>query len=260
MSKHDRLDRGHGAHDLTSEILKFVAHEVKHAARRGYRRRRRKRSSFKKFMVKLFKAWLLMTLSSVVIITTMISQGWLFGPKGIEGLLIAPMVLFASWMVIVYFMWFHKRSPTALPAPAVKPNSSVAQLPAQTDSWLESQRDLLPGLAQVKLDSISLQLERIAPQLQALDAQTPAASEARRLLGEELPELIQSYHKVPRSLRSQPLNGGSTPERQLIEGLETIDEQLKRMHEDLAASDLKALATHQRYLELKYRGSEEDDD
>jgi hypothetical protein len=256
MSKHDRLDRGP---DLGNEILKFVSHEIKHAARRSYRRRRRRRGGFRKFMVKLFKAWLLMTLSSVVIITTMISQGWLFGPKGIEGLIIAPMVLFASWMVVVYFMWFHKPSPTAMPVPGVKPNSSVAQLPAQTDSWLESQRDLLPGLAQAKLDDISLQLERITPQLQALEAQSPAASEARRLLGEELPELVRSYHKVPRALRSQPLHGGSTPERQLIEGLETIDEQLKRMHEDLAASDLKALATHQRYLELKYGGGDDDD-
>src|ERR1700753_3111580 len=110
MSKHDRLDRGGGgANHLTHGIMKFVAHEEKQAVRPSYRRRRRrKRGGFKQFMVKLFKAWLLMTLSSVVIVTTMISQGWLFGPRGIEGLIVAPMVLFASWMVIVYFMWFHK--------------------------------------------------------------------------------------------------------------------------------------------------------
>jgi hypothetical protein len=253
MSKHDRLDRGP---DLTTQLIRIVSEEVRHRAVSSLRRRRRKRGGFRAFAVKFFKAWLLMALSTFVIITGMISQGWLFGPKGIEGLVVAPLALFASWMVIVYFMWFHKSAPP-LPPPSVNTHTNVAQLPAQTDTWLESQRDLLPGLAQTKLDSISLQLERITPQLQALDAQTPEAAEVRRLLGDELPELVRGYQKVPRALRTQPLHGGLTPEKQLLEGLATIDDQLGRMHEQLAASDLKALATHQRYLELKYKRDDE---
>ncbi|MET0388326.1 MAG: hypothetical protein ABW321_20305, partial [Polyangiales bacterium] len=69
----------------------------------------------------------------------------------------------------------------------------------------------------------------------------------------ELPELVRGYRKLPRELQRQALHGGSSPERQLIEGLSTIDEQIGRMQEQLAADDMQALAVHQRYLELKYK-------
>jgi hypothetical protein len=62
---------------------------------------------------------------------------------------------------------------------------------------------------------------------------------------------------VPRELTQKPLYGGATPERQLIDGLGTIDQQLSRLHERLAKSDLHAFATHQRYLELKYKRDDE---
>ncbi len=76
----------------------------------------------------------------------------------------------------------------------------------------------------------------------------------RRLLAEELPELVRGYQKVPRALRGQPLHGGHSPDRHVIEGLATIDEEIGRMQARLAADDVRALATQQRYLEIKYKG------
>ncbi|HEY6876844.1 MAG TPA: hypothetical protein VI299_02450, partial [Polyangiales bacterium] len=118
--------------------------------------------------------------------------------------------------------------------------------------------DRLPGDAQPKLDSITDRLDALTPQVAALAHENPAAHELRRLLGEELPQLISGWHKVPTSLRSQPLYGGSTPAQQLLDGLDTIDKQMARLHEQLAQDDLHALATHQRYLDLKYNRSGED--
>jgi hypothetical protein len=190
---------------------------------------------------------MLMMLATFVIIPAMIAKGWLLGPLGVEGLLATPILLITTWAAILWWALAPRTTPRAI----VK--ADIAQLPAQTDEWLDEQRRMLPMAAQGSLDSIAVRLEALTPQLQTLDAQQPAAVEIRRLLGEELPELVRGYQKVPRALQQQPLHGGLSPERQLVEGLATIDQQIGRVHEQLAADDLHALATHQRYLDLKYK-------
>ena len=243
MSRRHRLPRGE---DMAAEVMRTMAREMRERARH---RRRRGRRRGPRIFSKLLKAWLLMIGATFVIVPLMIAGGWFLGPHGVEGLVLTPLTLVVSWALILYFTVFRKPAPPT----AAGASSSVALLPAQTDDWLETQRVLLPALAQDHIDSISQRLEQLTPQLRALDAQSPAASELKRLLGEELPELVRGYEKVPQGLRTQPLHGGLTPERQLLEGLQTIDEQIGRIHEQLAASDLHALATHQRYLELKYK-------
>jgi hypothetical protein len=230
----------------TTELVRRLADDVQYRARR--RKRRRKRTA-----TRVVLAILAMMVTTFVIIPTMIAMGFLLGPRGVEGLIAAPLLLITSWAAILYWAFARKQAPPKLPALAAK--SQIAQLPAQTDEWLDAQRTFLPFLAQAKLDSIGMRLEALSTQLQgsSSESERPAAAELRRLLGEELPELVRGYRKVPRALQQQPLHGGSTPERQLIEGLTTIDEQIGRMHEQLAADDLQALAVHQRYLDLKYK-------
>jgi hypothetical protein len=157
--------------------------------------------------------------------------------------------LIAIWGGILF--WSLRRKP--VPKLAADPGD-LAKLPERTEEWLEQQRGLLPADADQSIESLLLQLETLAPQLDGLDPQQPAAVELRRLLAEELPELVRGYQRVPRKLQQQASHGGSSPERQLVDGLATIDQQLARIHERLAAEDLRALATHKRYLELKYKG------
>jgi hypothetical protein len=135
--------------------------------------------------------------------------------------------------------------------------SDLALLPAQTEEWLERQRPALPAPAQRQIDQLAQSLEAIAPQLAALDPRQPEALEVRRLIGDELPELVRGYQRVPPSLRREPLNGGPSPDKQLSEGLGTIREEIARMNARLADGDLKALATQNRFLEIKYRGDGE---
>jgi hypothetical protein len=210
-------------------------------------RRRRKR----RLLERIIRAALAMMFVAFIIVPAMIASGFLLGPRGTEGLILAPLVLFAAWAAILY--WTFRRRST--PQTIVK--AEIAQLPAQTEEWLENERWTLPQTAQTQLDNLTLRLEALTPQVQTLDPQTAAAVEIRRLLGEELPELVRGYRKVPRALAEQPLYGGATPERQLLEGLETIEQQIGRVHERLAADDLHALATHQRYLDLKYNRKDE---
>lgn len=227
-------------YEQASELIRRASTELQQLAKRGERRGRR-------LLARLLKAAALMLLSTLVIIVGMVSTGLLFGPRGVEGLIAAPIALFVAWTAILYWALAAKPTPRAVVT------ANLAQLPARTEEWLERQRKTLPAGAQVQLDALLLRLEALTPQVQALDPQSPSAHEIRRLLGEELLELVHSYQKVPPALQRQALPGGHSPDRQLADGLATIDEAIGRLHERLAADDLRALATQQRYLESKYK-------
>jgi hypothetical protein len=234
MANHERIL------EQASELIRRATSDVR---QRRNRRRKRRRRAFARFV----RTSALLALATVVIIVTMIATRTLLGPLGVEGAIAAPLALIVAWTAIIF------GSRAARPTPQTIVKADLAQLPAQTEEWLDRQRWTLPADAQLQLDAIVLRLETLAPQLQRLDAQQPSAIEIRRLLGEELPELVRNYQKVPQALQRQPLYGGPSPDRQLVEGLTTIDEEIGRMHARLAADDLHALATQQRYLETKYK-------
>lgn len=143
------------------------------------------------------------------------------------------------------------------PTPQMMAKSELPLLPAQTERWLEAQRPALPAPAQILADEIGVQLAAIAPQLRELDPREPAADAVRKLMAVELPELVDGYRKLPENLRRENRNGTS-PDKQLVEGLRVVDQELRRMSEQLAGRDLNKLATQGRYLELKYRGEAPD--
>src|SRR3546814_6779856 len=128
--------------------------------------------------------------------------------------------------------------------------TDLAELPLRIEEWLERQRAALPAPAARLVDGIALKLEALTPQLQTLEPREPAAAEIRKLIGEELPELVNGYRRVPQSLRRDGRNG-MNPDNQLIDGLHVVDAELARMTDQLASGELHKLATQGRYLELK---------
>lgn len=176
---------------------------------------------------------------------------------GVFGALVQPLeamgfglTLLLMMLVAIAFMIVP-----AAPTPTIENLATMGLplLPAQTERWLEAQRPALPAPAQQLADQISLRLDAIAPQLAMLDPREPAAYEIRKLMAEELPELVSGYRRVPEELRRKERNGLS-PDNQLVDGLRVVDEELQRMNQQLASGDLDKLATQGRYLELKYRG------
>jgi hypothetical protein len=219
---------------------------ARHIHRQRYRQGRRRRRGPSTFM-RWLNAVLLMFSSAVIIPVVAVSVGLLLGKHWYAGLIASPLAVLAAWAVILFFA-LRKRVTRRTIAQA-----DITRLPEQTGEWLEGRRPRLPSAAQSTLESIAVSLEGLAPQVKALDASLPEAVELRRLIGEELPALVEGYQKLPDALRRKPLHDGPTPEQRLIDGLETIDAQLSRVHQRLADGDLFRLATHQRYLELKYK-------
>jgi hypothetical protein len=224
----------------TDVIDRVSSEEGLERARRGYRRRMRT-------LARIFKVILCMLLAAIVIPIVMITTGLLLGPRGTEGLIATPLAVLASWALILYFGFRKPR------APHVIASASVAELPARTAEWLEHQRELMPPAAEARIDSITSALSALEPQVRNLDPRTPGVVELRRLLAEELPDLIHGYQRIPSALQKQPQLGGASPAERLVDALGTIEEQLARATRRLATDDLHALATQQRYLELKYK-------
>lgn len=142
------------------------------------------------------------------------------------------------------------------PTPEKLREIELKALPAQTERWLEAQRPALPAPAMTLVDQIGARLDTLAPQLATLGEGEPAAAEVRKLVGEQLPELVKGYTRVPQALRTAERNG-STPDAQLIDGLRLIEREIGEMTRQLAEGDLDSLATRGRYLEIKYRGDDE---
>ena len=171
-------------------------------------------------------------------------------PLGTTGVMIALGVVIAALLLIGLLPTETRVRTEALA------ETPLTALPLQTEIWLENQRKALPAPAVTLVDSIGVKLETLAPQLERLDPQDPAAQDVRRLLSDHLPELVTGYQSIPQPLRREERNG-RVPEKQLVEGLAVIDAEIGRMSESLASGDLDKLATQNRFLELKYQEAKE---
>lgn len=151
--------------------------------------------------------------------------------------------------------WVLMRYPE-LPLPTTETlrQTDLATLAGKTEIWLEAQRPALPAPAIPILQDIGTRLDALAPQLQTLAETDPATREVRKLVGEHLPELINSYKRIPEPLKRKD-NSGKTPEQQLIDGLKTIDREIETMTGQISRGELEKLAVRDRYLEVRYDGS-----
>jgi len=183
-----------------------------------------------------------------IIIAAMVA-GW-FMPLGTSGVMIVLGLLLVTTLFFALLPGERAVSPDKLA------DSALTALPLKTEIWLENQRKALPAPAVTLVDSIGVKLETLAPQLERLGEQDPAAHEIRKLLADHLPELVTGYQSIPAPLRREERNG-RVPETQLIEGLSVIDAEIGRMSEQLASGDLDKLATQNRFLELKYQEAKE---
>lgn len=171
-------------------------------------------------------------------------------PLGTTGVMIVLGVMIAAVLLIALAPTEGQVKTEALA------QTELTALPLKTEIWLENQRKALPAPAVTLVDSIGVKLEALAPQLERLGEQEPAAQEIRRLLADHLPELVTGYQSIPEPLRREERNG-RVPEKQLVEGLSVIDAEISRMSESLASGDLDKLATQNRFLELKYQEAKE---
>jgi hypothetical protein len=231
---------GNSILDHAEELLRRVSPEGRARARRLRERRKR---AFNRLMLRI-------ALAAALAAAATAAFGLLVTPVTDAGELLAAAIFALIALAIVQLSRERGPTPEAIAA------TDLPLLPQRVEQWLETQRRALPPPAGRLLDGIGAKLESLAPQLESLDPREPAAGAVRKLLCDELPELVKGYRRVPRHLRASPGIAGPSPDRQLADGLRIIDGEIGRVTQQLASGDLHALATRGRYLELKYRSGD----
>jgi len=181
--------------------------------------------------------------AAILVVATIV--GW-FIPLGMFGALAVMALLITATVLLALAPGVPEVRAETLPS------TPLRTLPLQTEAWLDRQRPALPAPAQGLVDAIGNRLGTLGPQLTAVDDGAPVATELRKLIGEQLPELVKGYQAVPEPLRRVPRNG-RTPDEQLTDGLRLIEEEIGEMSASLAQGDLDRLSTRERYLQIRYR-------
>lgn len=164
---------------------------------------------------------------------------------GFTGLMVAFLAVAAAVML---FSNFPK---VKVPKRADLNRGDVRQLVGRTELWLEHQRAALPAPAVTLMDQIGVQLDALGVQLEGIDPAHPAAQEVRKLVGEHLPETVDTYRRIPAHLRGEA-SVGSTPDQQIVDSLGRISTEIDSVTRQLAAGALDDLAIRTRYLDYKY--------
>ncbi|MGB3753378.1 MAG: hypothetical protein WA954_05700 [Parerythrobacter sp.] len=155
-------------------------------------------------------------------------------------------------LALVVALGVFALAPAPKPPPRADINTgSVQQMVGKTELWLEHQRAALPAPAAAVIDDMGVQLDALGLQLETVDAAHPAAHEVRKLVGEVLPETVDSYNRIPANLRREE-RGGMSPDTQLTESLTRISAEIESVTRQLAEGSLDDLAIKHRYLDYRY--------
>ncbi|MFM5930932.1 MAG: hypothetical protein ACKOPQ_08500 [Novosphingobium sp.] len=134
----------------------------------------------------------------------------------------------------------------------------VKTMVGRTEMWLERQRPALPPPAVKLVNTIGLQLDGLGMQLKDVDPLHPAVASVRKLVGEDLPGVVDGYRKIPEHLRYEE-RGGSNPNKQFMESLGLISNEIDSVTRQLASGAIDNLAIRTRYLDYKYGAGVEGD-
>lgn len=133
--------------------------------------------------------------------------------------------------------------------PANFSREELAALPCHAEEWLLEQRLSLPESASSTLDAILVNLGDLPLHLGRIDPRSTLAWDARKLLGEHLPNLVDAWCKLPAVTREHDLE----TRRRFEQGLATIALEIARLTEEASRDERMRVETHGRFLDARYR-------
>lgn len=128
----------------------------------------------------------------------------------------------------------------------------LARLPGDAEDWLLDQRETLPLDCRPQLDRIFQRLGDLQPHLAGLAPHSTPAWEARRLLGDHLPQLILAFEAIPPTARDED----PAVRARLRAGLDTVADALDELCREVCRNPLMTFETRGRFLESHYRGED----
>lgn len=131
-------------------------------------------------------------------------------------------------------------------------NEELGHLAADAEEWLLARRPELPRDALPPVDEILVHLGDLQPHLERIDPHAGLAWEARRLIGDHLPRLIESWCDLPTAARVAEPDLAS----RLTASIETLEDELARLCRDISRSSLVDFEARGRFIESRYRDAE----
>lgn len=187
----------------------------------------------------------------VLLIVVLIVAGLFVETIGVTGILVTLAVMLAGIMTVGF--WPRAATRPIPPYREDMPSDAVARRLA---TLLGRQRAALPPAAGQRVDAMFRQLPLLEKQLATLDPLAPLAQDARRLMGEHIPELIDRYERVPPQYRRERDGEGMSMDDRLVSGLDAARVALDDLERQLARQDVDGFQTQSRFLESRYKDGE----
>jgi hypothetical protein len=165
----------------------------------------------------------------------------------IAWLFIVPVLLLLAIMLMVQPTRHAQRleaearhTPHTLPLP---------DLVVRAEEGLLDRCEELPDRALPAADRIMASLRELQPHVDDLKPDEPLTGEVRRLVGQHLPQLVDSYLALPDQSRAS--NAEST--RRFIESLDIVAGEMDHLLEQCCRDRQSDFDTHSRFIESRYR-------
>ncbi len=231
----DKVERAIARFDRVTRQIDERDGPVREAARRE---RQRLNADFGRRVARVG-----ITIGVISIITIVIG---LIVPIGMFGFLAAVGLAIG----VAALLAFGPSETRTVAAPAADlPNGEMVH---RFDSYLYRSRRALPAPAQAEIDAMAAALPPLRQTLERVETLDPSAQDARRLMSNHLPGLIDHYMRVPSQFRGQVDGEGKTVDQRLVEGLAAGRTALTEISESLARADVAALETQGRFIKSRY--------
>lgn len=125
----------------------------------------------------------------------------------------------------------------------------LAELATRAEDGMIDRSKELPGRALPAADAIVARLNELQPHLATLDPQSTLAGDARRLIGQHLPRLVDTYLELPPSTRG-PASESTT---RFTESLGIVGQELDHLLDQCCRDREISFETQRRFIETRYR-------
>ena len=166
--------------------------------------------------------------------------------------LIAWIVALPTFFLIAFLSLFWPTRQRAQPDIGGKSSGaprSLSEMAVRVEEGLIDRLDQLPSRALPAADAIVARLAELQPHLAGLEPNSLAAGDARRLICEHLPRLIDSYLGLPSAMRGPQ----SESSQRFAESLGTVAEELDHLLETCCRDRQLSFDTQHRFIETRYR-------
>jgi len=133
--------------------------------------------------------------------------------------------------------------------PGAFSREELAALPCEAEEWLLEQRLALPDSTAPMIDSILVNLGDLPVHLASVDPRSTVAWDARKLIGEHLPNLVEAWCKLPAVTREHDVE----TRRRFEAGLGTIADEIARLTAEASREHRMMVETQGRFLDARYR-------